>query len=59
LVRGDQPHRFAAVAVSLQGLIHTMVTAVSARVRHEPAVSLEPNVYPGSVAGPVDAIPTT
>lgn len=59
MILGDQSHGLAAVALSLRSSIHTMVTAVGARVRHQPAISPEPNVYPASVAEPADATATS
>ena len=53
MVRGDQMHGLATIALSLQSSIRTMVTSVSARVRHQTAAS------PESVAEPVDATATT
>jgi hypothetical protein len=53
MVRGDQPHGLATIALNLQSSIRTMVTSVSARVRHQPALSPEP------AAEPVDATATT
>lgn len=54
MILGGPSHGLAAVALSLRSSIHTIVAAVGARVRHQPAIPPEPNVYPASVAEPVD-----
>lgn len=53
--RDNQPHLLTTVALGLRSSISTMVTAIRARVRHQPAPSQEPSVFPGPVAESADA----
>ena len=53
--RDNQPHLLTRVALGFRSSFSTMVTTIGARIRHQPALSQEPNVYAGAVAESADA----